>query len=75
MPSVASAVMRLELGRGERFALGRPLHLDELALPRHDDVHVDLGLAVLLVGEVEAELLVDQADADRRDVVERAAPP
>src|SRR5437868_1832427 len=50
---------------------GRPLrsrlHLDELAVAGHDDVHVDFGLRVLRVVEVEQRLTVHDADGDRCD--------
>ena len=58
---------RVELPGRERLPLGRPLHLDEAARAGHDDVQVDLGALVLLVGEVEEHASVDDADADRRD--------
>src|SRR5438876_8777557 len=37
----------------EDRALGRRLHLDELSVARHHDVHVHLGLRVLRVVQVE----------------------
>ena len=43
----------VERGARERHLLGGRLHLDQLALARHDDVHVDLGGVVLAVVEVE----------------------
>ena len=58
---------RVELGAVERRALGGALHLDELAVAGHHDVHVGLGAHVLLVGQVEARDAVDDADADRGD--------
>ncbi len=51
----------------ERLLLGRRLHLDEPAVPGHDDVHVRLGRGVLLVVEVEHGLAADDPDRDRRD--------
>ena len=51
----------------EHRALGGALHLDEAAVAGADHVHVGAGAHVLLVGEVEARLAVDDADADRRD--------
>ena len=56
----------------ERRGLGRALHLDEPAVAGLDDVHVDVGARVLLVGEVEQRLAVHDADAGGRDEV--AAP-
>ncbi len=74
------AADRLDAARGQlqqpverrapkRRALGGRLHLDQLAAPGHDDVHVDLGAAVLGVGQVEQGLCVDDADRDGRDRV------
>ena len=56
---------RVELGAVERRALGGALHLDELAVAGHHDVHVGLGADVLLVGQVEPRHAVDDADPDR----------
>ena len=53
------------LGR-EGPLLRRPLHLDEAPTARGDDVHVDLGARVLLVGEVEHHLAAHDADGDGR---------
>ena len=52
---------RVELAARERELLGGALHLDEAALAGHDDVHVHVGAAVLLVGEVEHRHGVDDA--------------
>ena len=41
-PAPSSSSSSSSLAR-ERLALGRRLHLDEPAVARHDDVHVDLG--------------------------------
>ena len=65
-PGSSSAVERVLV---ERLALGGALHLDEAAVAGHDDVHVDVGLRVLLVGEIEQRHAVDDADADGGDVV------
>src|SRR6185437_14293818 len=43
----------VERGPPERRALGRRLHLDQLARALHDDVHVHLGAPLLRVGQVE----------------------
>ena len=48
MASLPSAVSAIELLGRERLRLGRALDLDELSVAGHDEVHVDLGLAVLL---------------------------
>ena len=55
----------------EGMALGGPLHLDETGFAtiggrEHHDVHVDLGLTVLHIGQVEDGRPVDDADADRQ---------
>ena len=52
----------------ERFAFGRPLDFNEFAGTRHDDVEVDLGLAVFGVFEIEEGFSVMDADADGGDV-------
>src|SRR5436853_6187680 len=64
---------RVEPRAAEGHLLGRALHLHELAAAGHDDVHVHLGTRVLGVAEVEQRLALDDADADRGDVV--AEPP
>src|SRR3954471_238902 len=43
----------VEPGTGERHALGRRLHLHEPPVARHHHVHVDIGVRVLRVVEVE----------------------
>ena len=53
----------------ERLPFGRALHLDEPAVAGLDDVHVDVGARVLVVGEIEQRLAVDDADAGGGDVV------
>src|SRR5439155_1611297 len=60
---------RVEPRAAEGHLLGRALHLHELAAARHDDVHIHLGTRVLGVAEVEQRLALDDADADRGDVV------
>ena len=62
MPCSARLSISSSSRLGERHPLGRPLDLDEPARRRHDHVHVDLGPAVLLVGEVEHAHPVDHAD-------------
>ena len=64
-PFSASAEQRVELGAGERRALGGALHLDERAGAGHHDVHVGLGAHVLDVRQVEPRHAVDDADARR----------
>ncbi len=58
---------RVELGAVERRVLGGALDLDQLAGRVADDVHVDVGLAILDVGQVEHDLAADDADRDRGD--------
>ena len=53
----------------ERYRFGRSLHLDEPAVAGLDDVHVHVGARVVVVGEVEQRLAVDDADAGGGDVV------
>ena len=53
----------------EWYPFGRALHLDEPAIAGLHDVHVDLGARVVFVGEIEQRFVVDDADADRGDVV------
>jgi hypothetical protein len=53
----------------ERLRLRRPLHLDEPPAAGFHDVHVDVGAAVVVVGQIEQRLAVDDADAGRGDVV------
>ena len=53
---------------GERRALPRALDLDQRARVGRDDVRVDLGAGVLLVGQVQPHPAVDDADADGRDL-------
>src|SRR4051794_27478072 len=57
----------VELDAVERLPLGRPLHLDEAAPARHDDVEVDLGGRVLLVVEIEYGLPLDDPARDGGD--------
>src|SRR5437868_9049329 len=57
-------VEQLEQGvAAERDGLRRALYFDEPAVAGFDDVHVDVGLAVVLVGEVEQRLAADDTDA------------
>jgi hypothetical protein len=58
---------RVQLGAAERRALGRPLHLDELAVTGRHDVHVGAGAHVLGVVEVQHGTAVDDAHADGGD--------
>src|SRR5437763_7452461 len=51
----------------ERNFLRRRLHFDEPPVTRHDDVHVDVGVRVLRVVEVEQSDAVDDPDRDGRD--------
>src|SRR5690606_583198 len=59
---------RVERGTREGRAFAGALDLDEGARLGGDDVHVDLGAHVLLVGQVEADTSVDHADADGGDL-------
>ena len=73
-PPSASAEQLIELAAAERHALSGALDLDEARLAagrpaQHHDVHVDLGRAVLDVGQVEHRRAADDADADRRGTV------
>ena len=61
---LGQAEQRVELGAGVGRALGGALHLDEAAERGHHHVHVDLGPAVLDVGQVEHGHAVDDADGD-----------
>ena len=54
----------------ERHRFRRALHLDEPAVAGLDDVHVHVGAGVVVVGEVEQRLAVDDADAGGGDVVD-----
>src|SRR5688572_14483861 len=56
----------VELRPVERSTLGGRLNLDQPAVARHDDVHVDLGGRVLLVVQVEPRLAFHHAHGDRR---------
>ena len=51
----------------ERHLLGGRLHLDEAPVAGHHDVHVDVGVRVLGVVEVEQRHAVDDADRDGGD--------
>ncbi|CDZ88481.1 conserved hypothetical protein [Rhodococcus ruber] len=57
----------VEGGAGERRTFAGALDLDEGAGVGGDDVHVDLGAHVLLVGQVETDAAVDDADAHGGD--------
>src|SRR5439155_2863653 len=58
----------VEVPARERPTLGRSLHLDELALPGRDDIHVGVGDRVFGVREVEHEVALHIAGGDRGDV-------
>ena len=54
--------------------LAGALHLDESARAGRDDVGIDIGPAVFLVGQIEDDLTIDDAYRDRRDgISERIA--
>src|SRR5262249_5514422 len=60
---------RVQRVAAERDRLGGPLHFDEAPVSRLDDVHVHVGAAVVVVGQIKERLAVDDADAGRRHVV------
>jgi hypothetical protein len=53
----------------ERLGLRRSLHLDVPPAAGFHDVHVDVGAAVVLVGQIEQRFAADNPDAGRGDVV------
>ena len=69
MPMIGQVEQRVERVAAERHRFGRALHLDEAAVAGLHDVHVHVGARVLLVGEIEQRLAVDDADAGGGDVV------
>ncbi len=74
-PHLGEPEQLVEMGAGERRALGRRLHLDQAAVAGHHHVGVDLGAGVLAVVEVAEGPPVDHADADRGDrAVQRHRP-
>src|SRR5262245_54714435 len=66
---VRQAHLGVGLAAVEGQAFRRALQLDEAAVARLDDVHVDLGFRVFLVGQIEQRRAVDDADARGGDVV------
>src|SRR5262249_29534803 len=56
-----------ELGLGEGLLFAGTLDFDELAVGGHDEVHVDGGVLVLEIIEVEEGLTIDHAHADGGD--------
>lgn len=52
---------------GKCLALGGGLHLDETAVFGHDQVHIDFGLRIFLVSEIEEDGALDDADAGGGD--------
>ena len=69
MPLVGERHQRVERAFVERFPFGRALQLDEPAVAGLDEVHVDLGPRVLVVGQVEQRGAVDDAHAGGGDEV------
>src|SRR3954465_15304899 len=63
-PTGGEVEQRVEPFTIERDALGRRLHLDELAVARHHDVEVDVGARVLDVVQVEQRLTADHSHRD-----------
>ena len=57
----------VELGSGVAAAFGGGLGFDEAAVGGHDDIHVDVGLGIFFVAEVEQGASVDDADGDGAD--------
>jgi hypothetical protein len=56
---------RLEFFPAEIVFFPACLYFDQAACPRHDDVHVDLGIPILGVVQVEKWEIVQEADTDR----------
>ena len=54
----------LQLGTIKGITLSSSLHLDELAITRHDHVAVGVGGNVLLILQVEQDLAIDNSDGD-----------
>ena len=52
----------IELGAGVAAFFGGGLGLDETSVGGHDDVHIDFGLGVFFVAEVEKRRAFDDAD-------------
>ena len=74
LDELSDAFVRKAEQRVQRVAIeGLPfrgaLHLDEAPVARLHDVHVHFGARVVLVGQVEQRLAVDDADADGGDRV------
>jgi hypothetical protein len=65
-PAAGEVEQLVEQFARERVALGGRLHLDELPVSGHDDVHVRLGGRVLLVVEVQQRVAAADPDRDRR---------
>ena len=59
---------RVQRRPGEGGALAGALHLDQGADLGRDDIHVDAGPRVLLVGQVEPDPTVDDTDRDGGDL-------
>src|SRR5687767_5457828 len=56
--------------RPERLGLRGPLYLDETAVARLDDIHVDIGFGVFFVGQVEQRHAAHHPHADGSHVVD-----
>ena len=69
MPLSAERQQLVERLPLERRPFRRALHLDEPAVAGLDDVHVDVGARILVVGEIEHRHAADDADARGGDVV------
>src|SRR5262249_40709498 len=59
---VREAHQRVERAAIEGLSFGGALQLDEAAVARLHEVHVDLGLRILLVGQVEQSRAADDSD-------------
>src|SRR3954453_16775703 len=47
---------------GKGLAFGGSLNLDQAAILGQDDVHVDVCLRIFMIGEVEENFIIDDAD-------------
>ena len=68
-PRCAAGCECVHLLDAERGFLPCPLDLNEPVVGGHDDVHIDVGIAVKDVIEVKMHVTIDQADGDSGEVV------
>src|SRR5262249_32078079 len=59
----------LELSLAERAFFRGPLNFDEPAASCANNIHVDIGPRILKEIEIEARLLLDDPNADRRHII------